>query len=299
MAWVKLDDRFYTNRKVLDAGRDARELYLVGLTYCAGNLSDGFIPDTALPALAVTVDVTVLPIVSSCATRLVMVGLWESAEGGYRVHDYLNFNPSAAHVRAEREATRQRVTDWRRQRKAPAAPSIKEGSNASRNGVTSAGVTPHVTPLESRTPVTIPAAKAAGARAREVESVPVTSWQADLFDAFAARGLSPPSLAGAEGKAARSLAAALGAENLACCWREIAAGEYGDEWLHANLSFAALLSHNRGANWLLEKAGKTRAPHRNGHVPPETNITRIMRGMAAKRAERTEGERTAHALPAP
>jgi hypothetical protein len=47
MPWVKLDDRFFTNPKVIGAGRDARDLYLAGLCYCAAELTDGFVPANA------------------------------------------------------------------------------------------------------------------------------------------------------------------------------------------------------------------------------------------------------------
>src|SRR5690606_5177208 len=35
------------------------------------------------------------------ADLLVKVGLWEPAEGGFQIHDYLDYNPSADDVRAE------------------------------------------------------------------------------------------------------------------------------------------------------------------------------------------------------
>ena len=41
MPWVKLDDQFFSHPKVLRAGRDARDLYLASLTFCARNKTDG------------------------------------------------------------------------------------------------------------------------------------------------------------------------------------------------------------------------------------------------------------------
>lgn len=85
MSWVKVDDQFFRHPKVLAAGRDARDLYLVGLCYCAQGLTDGFIPSQALRVLAAEAEIDTGP---ASAARLVETGLWEPTEGGYTVHDY-------------------------------------------------------------------------------------------------------------------------------------------------------------------------------------------------------------------
>lgn len=101
MSWVKLDDQFFFNSKIVRAGRDARDLYIAGLAYCAGQLTDGFIPSEALPLLAVMAGVAN---VQQNSSKLLDVKLWESAYGGYAIHDYLNYNPSKEEVLATREA---------------------------------------------------------------------------------------------------------------------------------------------------------------------------------------------------
>lgn len=98
MSWVKLDDQFFMNPKSLAAGKDGRELYLAGLCYCAAQLTDGFIATAALPVVAASAGVKL-----STARKLEQVGLWEESIGGFRVHDYLNYNPRATEVRALRE----------------------------------------------------------------------------------------------------------------------------------------------------------------------------------------------------
>jgi len=82
MSWVKVDDQFFRHPKVLAAGRDARDLYLVGLTYCAQSLTDGFIPGAAMRVLAAEAEIETGP---ASAARLIAVGLWEVVEGGYVV----------------------------------------------------------------------------------------------------------------------------------------------------------------------------------------------------------------------
>jgi hypothetical protein len=101
MAWVKLDDQFFRHPKVLAAGRDARDLYMVGLCYCAQGLTDGFIPSQAVRVLAAEAEIDTGP---ASAARLVDVGLWEPIDGGYAIHDYHEYQPSKERVLATREA---------------------------------------------------------------------------------------------------------------------------------------------------------------------------------------------------
>jgi hypothetical protein len=110
MVWVKLDDGFLTNPKVMRAGLEGRALYIAGLCYCAAGLTDGFVPLESIDKIAVLADVrkTVVAV-----RTLLDIGLWERAPGGYAVHDYLRYQPSADDVRKER----QRVAEWRAARK--------------------------------------------------------------------------------------------------------------------------------------------------------------------------------------
>lgn len=97
MTWVKLDDQFFLHPKAIAAGKDGRVLFLAGLCYCASQLTDGKIVTPTLKLLAATADVKI-----STARTLEQVGLWEEIIGGFQVHDYLVYNPSAAQVREAR-----------------------------------------------------------------------------------------------------------------------------------------------------------------------------------------------------
>jgi hypothetical protein len=107
MAWVKLDDGFADHPKVAQAGPLAGWLYVKALVYCGRYLTDGFIPRAVALGLVdwdtwgVQTDKPVLN--AKLARALVELGLWEEEAGGYRVHDYLDCNPSADEVRARRE----------------------------------------------------------------------------------------------------------------------------------------------------------------------------------------------------
>lgn len=97
MPWVRIDDQFPDHPKVVEAGPMAAWLYVCGLTYCARQLTDGFIPVAQVPRLVGG------PGVGRLAARLVSAGLWEEVPGGYRVHDFLIYNPSREQTLVRRE----------------------------------------------------------------------------------------------------------------------------------------------------------------------------------------------------
>jgi len=88
MPWVKLDDKFPDHPKVVAAGPMAGWLYICGLAYANRMLTDGFIPTAQVRRL---VDIRGT---QALADRLVEVGLWHQMEGGYQIHDYLEYQPS-------------------------------------------------------------------------------------------------------------------------------------------------------------------------------------------------------------
>lgn len=90
MAWVRIEDTVTEHRKHLAAGPAACWLWVCGIAYCQRQLSDGFIPLEALPMLGVASGVKGL------TARLVRVGLFDVAEGGYLVHDYHHYNDTRA-----------------------------------------------------------------------------------------------------------------------------------------------------------------------------------------------------------
>jgi hypothetical protein len=118
MTWFKVDDSFHSHPKVLAASPAALGLWVVAGSWSGANLSDGFIPDHVLPRL--------LPDSASLARDLVTVGLWKRARGGYRFHNWGEFNPAAEAVQAERAAARERMRAIRARRK-EGAPSDQRG----------------------------------------------------------------------------------------------------------------------------------------------------------------------------
>jgi hypothetical protein len=137
MPWANLDDHFHDNPKVLETPLPAVGLYAIGLSYCNAQLSDGFIPRSVLVGIRGW---------AAAATALVEHRFWEPAEGGgYRVHDYLDWNPSREQRLADRAAARQRKAQSRDRRPAGQTPAVTPGQAED----VTPGQTPHVTPGKS------------------------------------------------------------------------------------------------------------------------------------------------------
>lgn len=90
MTWVRVDDQFPDHPKLLRLGKQrlpAMGLWVTGLCYSARFLTDGFIPSAALPYGSKRI-----------AQLLVDVGLWGTADGGYQIHDYQDYQPTRQQV---------------------------------------------------------------------------------------------------------------------------------------------------------------------------------------------------------
>lgn len=84
MTWIKIDDRMPEHPKIAGLRDRAFRAHVEALCYCAGSLTDGFIPE------AVAKRRRWIP----SSAELVGARLWESAEGGWRIHDYLEHQRS-------------------------------------------------------------------------------------------------------------------------------------------------------------------------------------------------------------
>jgi hypothetical protein len=98
MAWVKVDDQFFVNRKARAVGLEGRALFLASVCYCAMQMNDGTFAADDLPIVAALAGVP-----QDIGERLVTIGLWHVVEDGYEVHQYLQHNPSREQVIARKE----------------------------------------------------------------------------------------------------------------------------------------------------------------------------------------------------
>jgi len=95
VTWVKLDDRWPSHRKVRSVDPLDRLMWLSAIAYCSEQNTDGILDQ---PMLDYTAFLAGQADAASAAARLVRAGLLDQLDGGtWRVHDYLDYQPSAAH----------------------------------------------------------------------------------------------------------------------------------------------------------------------------------------------------------
>lgn len=112
MTWVKLDDAFADHPKVMALGRDRMAglgVWTAAACYCARYLTDGFVPAAVAHGFGH----------ARILSRLVEVGLLDKVPDGYRLHDWLDYNPPRAKVLAERQAAKDRMNKGRRSPEVP------------------------------------------------------------------------------------------------------------------------------------------------------------------------------------
>lgn len=103
--WLKVDDRFPEHEKVFVAGAllgrggtgRVLAVWLEAACYAARNLTDGFLPLRFVETMRH--DRNPLQV----GKALVEARLWEHARGGYRIHDYHDYNPTREEAEAFRE----------------------------------------------------------------------------------------------------------------------------------------------------------------------------------------------------
>jgi hypothetical protein len=105
MTWVQIDDAMAEHPKVLQLGDRAFRVHIEALCYSNRNLTDGFVPKVIGHSRG-----------KRYATELVTAGIWDTATGGYLIHDYHDYQPSAAQVEARRAANTDRVRRHRQAR---------------------------------------------------------------------------------------------------------------------------------------------------------------------------------------
>lgn len=106
MSWGKIDDQFHAHRKAKLAWKGhprALGLHLLAISYSAGHLTDGLIDfefvEEKLPVARERKQAT---------DALVAAGLWIPADTGWRIHDWLDYNPSRADTLEKRRADAER-----------------------------------------------------------------------------------------------------------------------------------------------------------------------------------------------
>lgn len=145
MPWVKLDDRFPSHRKVSLLSDRAFRLHVSALCWASENLTEGRILDRELSV------VSRIRGAKGAAQELEEARLWDRIDGGWEIHDYLEYNPDRARVQADREANAARQKAFRERKKAEREAARNTERNAPRNGVTPDGNGPESGSSEGKT----------------------------------------------------------------------------------------------------------------------------------------------------
>src|SRR5690606_5302605 len=86
MPWFKVDDRFHAHPKALAVSLAALGPWTAAGSWSSANCTGGEVPDHVIPLLSRGS--------SELADELVRAGLWRRIRGGYRFHDWDDFNPN-------------------------------------------------------------------------------------------------------------------------------------------------------------------------------------------------------------
>jgi len=116
--WARLDDAILDNPKIIAAGPLATLLHIAAIVWSARHLTDGFIPSGKVATLVnwhgallhIELEADVGEVM--CTGRriegddfvdiLLTLQLWHEVQGGYQIHDFLEYNRSKKQVLAER-----------------------------------------------------------------------------------------------------------------------------------------------------------------------------------------------------
>lgn len=108
MPWVRIDENALEHPKIGGLPDGAFRLWVQALAYCQKFLTDGYVPDHAVRSL--------LAYSPRRRAALERTGLWDAAESGIRVHDYLEWNDSRQDVLEKRDAAKERMRNAREKR---------------------------------------------------------------------------------------------------------------------------------------------------------------------------------------
>lgn len=138
MPWVKIDDAIGEHPKIAALDDHAFALFITGLAYCNRNLTDGFIPSDVGYGQLRYCDGNCVPAIR----QLEDIGLWITCDGGWKVHDFHDYQPSRRQILKERKQGSARVSAFREKRR--------------RNAKGNAGSNARVTPTPVPVPVPVP-----------------------------------------------------------------------------------------------------------------------------------------------
>ncbi len=103
MAWVRINDDLFQHRKVFPLTPEAKLVYIASITQANQQRTDGF-----LTRRMVSLIIRLVNIDNDPTDELVEAQLWLPTSDGWWIHDYLDYQPSAAAITARREGDAER-----------------------------------------------------------------------------------------------------------------------------------------------------------------------------------------------
>ncbi len=132
MTWLRIDDQMADHPKIRSVGPLGFALQIAAITYCSRHLTDGFMSFSvcssivrAMFAERTDAEGRIWTPAETCGhsgrdasevdwqTVMVDARLWDVVDGGYKVHDYDQYNPSKAAVLAQRDKAKDRASKAR------------------------------------------------------------------------------------------------------------------------------------------------------------------------------------------
>lgn len=119
MPWVRFEDDYLGSQKLSTLSTAAIALDMAGIIYAGQHLRDGHLTARDVEVVAAQIAIK-QP--RGILGELVRVGRWDvEADGGYGIHDYLEYQPSRAQVLAQR-----RADSARKRRRTPAGIPLRD-----------------------------------------------------------------------------------------------------------------------------------------------------------------------------
>lgn len=145
MSWVRIDDHFDEHPKLAKVGPIGWGVWLGMIAYCNRNLTDGFVPidvaegiggrwrvrrqtedgRMAVETIGISSGMSGTDMTTEWVIDLLVdAGLLEAVEDGYRLHDYLDYQPAKATIAHERSGSKARMQKSRERALALVAPDV-------------------------------------------------------------------------------------------------------------------------------------------------------------------------------
>ncbi len=105
MSWAKFDDQYFRHKKIVTAGRDARDMHMACILHCCEFLTDGVVGREYLRRIHA--DSEVERPLADLVPWMIECRLLDDIDGILTVHNFLKYNPTKEKVEQTREARKE------------------------------------------------------------------------------------------------------------------------------------------------------------------------------------------------